>query len=193
MIETRTYWVREHLLPALVTGDVSGHDDRDDRELAAAYDDLEGLDGGGWSVTAEVHSSDEFRRPDTGGVHGRCANVVISREVTAPAHVFVGYMVGDEYVSGDVDGRVCATEEEIQRYITERQRAETGERRAEMAGDLYYGLRECLESVKDTLRGEPWTQGDLQGLIDEHVAVEKAYRTTMTSFMWVFATDGGAS
>lgn len=62
-----------------------------------------------------------------------------------------------------LDGRVCATEEEIQRYITERQRAETGERRAEMAGDLYYGLRECLESVKDTLRGEPWTQGDLQG------------------------------
>ena len=194
MIETRRYKVLEHLLPALVTGDATSFEegDGDDQLLDQVEDELEiGLDNGRWSISAEVLDVDEFAQPSI-GPRGKVATVIIQREIRFPTQMWVGYYDSNgEYVCGDLDGRVCATEKDAERYVTERQRAETGARRSEMAGDLYDGLRECLTALKDGLIGDPWTDEDVAGLIDEHRVVEKAYREVMTSFSWVFSTDGG--
>ena len=192
MIETRRWWVREHLVPWLVNGEEPGMSAEDLNELTVAQDDLETLDGGGWSATAEVVSTDEFRVPNSGGVRGRCAQVVISRDVIAPMHVWVGYYVGSEYQVVDSGGRICATEEEANQYIHACQMQLIDERRQEMAGDLHYGLRECLEAVRDAIAGGPWSQGDLQDLLDEHESVEKAYRAAVEAVAWEIGTDGGA-
>lgn len=195
MQETRRYKVLEHLLPALTTGDATAFEegDEDDRLLDRIGDELEiDLDGGNWAITAEVVDIDEFATPSV-GPRGQVATVIITRPITFPAHVFVGYYDGDEYVCTEIDGRVCATEEEAQRYVHERQAVVIDEARCDLAGDLYDGLRDCIECIEDqTAPREAWPPEDVHDLLGEVKEVEKAYRLAMSTVQWEIGTDGGS-
>jgi len=195
MIETRRWWILEALLPALVNGDESGLDDQDRAELQSTLGDFDSMDGGRWSATAEIVSTDEFRMPNSGNYKGRCAQIIISREVEFPAHVWVGHYGDDEqYHCTDPDGRVCATEDVAERYIKERKFADVEAVRADLAPDLYHGLDECADAIADLMADRldrNWPNDELRTLLEEHKPAMDAYRDARDRIKWEVGTDGG--
>ena len=175
--ETRRYDVLEHLVPAIYMGD-EPDDERDRATLRQVLEDLDTLDGGGWTFTADVVDVDEFARPEV-GERGRVATVTLTRRVTLPAHVWVGYYDSEgTYHCPDTEGRICADREAFDAYVTACQRAALREVRADHAGDLHEALRDMLDADED----------EREDAAAEARDVLAVYEHEMTSFAWEFGT-----
>lgn len=187
MIETRRYRTYEWAVPYLTGEFAEPRYASDLDEITVIRDDIEATGGGGWSVRrANVLEHEVSARPDHGGIRGNLVTVTLSREVQFPAHVWVGYWEDGEFLHV-LDGRMCETEEEADRYLDAAKEA-----KAPAARDLYLALRDVLTETGKLLAAYPsTTENDYQQLrraLNAHTSLVHRYSMTRG---WEVRTDGG--